>query len=111
MLKEELFVRYTLPAAGTLAMVRKSHCVQQQQSTCNFILQVMEGKSHCVEQYQSYVELHTASGGRNSSVGSAWARCPQRPGSDPPLGKFSVEGISPLEVTWVQTPFPKNSFG
>ena len=37
--------------------------------------------------------------GRNSSVGSAWARCP--------LGTFSVEGIFPLELTWVQTPFPQ----
>ena len=45
-------------------------------------------------------------GGRNSSVGSAWARCPQRRGFDPPLGTFSVEGIFPLELTWVQTPFP-----
>ena len=45
--------------------------------------------------------------GRNSSVGSAWARCPQRRGFDPPLGTFSAEGIFPLELTWVQTPFPK----
>ena len=45
--------------------------------------------------------------GRNSSVGSAWARCPQCRGFDPPLGKFSVEGILPLELTWVQTPFPQ----
>ena len=52
-----------------------------------------------------------AFGGRNSSVGSVWARCPQRRGFDPPLGTFSVEGIFPLELTWVQTPFPKNSFG
>ena len=45
--------------------------------------------------------------GQNSSVGSAWARCPQRRGFDPPLGTFSVEGIFPLELTWVQTPFPQ----
>ena len=45
-------------------------------------------------------------GGRNSSVGSAWARCPQCRGFDPPLGTFSVEGIFPLELTWVQIPFP-----
>ena len=56
----------------------------------------------------------TLKGGWNSSVGSAWARCPQRRGFDPPLGTFSVKGIFPLELTWVQTPFPppkKNSFG
>ena len=46
-------------------------------------------------------------GGRNSSVGSAWARCPQRRGFDPPLGTFSGRGDFPLELTWVQTPFPK----
>ena len=40
------------------------------------------------------------------SVGRVWARCPQRRGFDPPLGTFSVEGIFPLELTWVQTPFP-----
>ena len=45
--------------------------------------------------------------GRNSSVGSAWARCPQRRGFDPPLGKFSGRGDFPLELTWVQTPFPQ----
>ena len=38
-------------------------------------------------------------GGRNSSVGSAWAHCPQCRGFDPPLGIFSVEGIFPLELT------------
>ena len=26
-------------------------------------------------------------------------------------GHFPVEGIFPLELTWVQTPFPQNSFG
>ena len=48
--------------------------------------------------------------GWNSSVGSAWARCPQRRGFDPPLGHFPVEGIFPLELTWVQTPFPQKLF-
>ena len=48
--------------------------------------------------------------GQNSSVGSAWAPCPQRRGFDPPLGTFSVEGIFPLELTWVQTPFPQKLF-
>ena len=52
------------------------------------------------------VSIQERVGGRNSSVGSAWARCPQSRGFDPPLGTFSVEGIFPLELTWVQTPFP-----
>ena len=35
----------------------------------------------------------------------------QRRGFDPPLRRiFPVEGIFPLELTWVLTPFPKNSF-
>ena len=34
----------------------------------------------------------TTTGGRNSSVGSAWARCSQRRGFDPPLGTFSGIG-------------------
>ena len=49
--------------------------------------------------------------GRNSSVGSAWARCQSVAGSILLWGHFPVEGIFPLELTWVQTPFPQNSFG
>ena len=31
---------------------------------------------------------------------------------DPPLGRIClVEGIFPLELTWVLSPFPQNSFG
>ena len=37
-------------------------------------------------------------GGWNSSVGSAWARCPQRRGFDPPLGTFSGRGDFSLGV-------------
>ena len=49
--------------------------------------------------------------GRNSSVGSAWARCHSVAGSILLWGHFPVEGIFPLELTWLQTPFPQNSFG
>ena len=36
----------------------------------------------------------------------------QHRGFDPPLGRiFLVEGIFVLELTWVLTPFPQNSFG
>ena len=35
----------------------------------------------------------------------------QRLGFDSPLRRiFPVEGIFPLKLTWVLTPFPKNSF-
>ena len=50
-------------------------------------------------------------GGRNSSVGSAWARCQSVAGSILLWGHFPEEGIFPLELTWVQTPFSQNSFG
>ena len=50
-------------------------------------------------------------GGRNSSVGSAWAHCHSVAGSILLWGHFPVEGSFPLELTWIQTPFPQNSFG
>ena len=52
-----------------------------------------------------------ATGGRNSSVGSAWACCHSVAASILLWGHFPVEGIFPLELTWVQTPFAQNSFG
>ena len=55
--------------------------------------------------------VKSSSGGRNSSVGSAWACCHSVAGSILLWGHFLVEGIFPLELTWVQTPFPQNSFG
>ena len=51
-------------------------------------------------------EVKPCTGGRNSSVGSAWARCPQRRGFDPPLGTFSVEGIFPLGVNMASNSIP-----
>ena len=51
-------------------------------------------------------------GGRNSSVGSVWARCPQRRGFDPPLGTFSGRGDFSLGVNMGSNSIPpKNSFG
>ena len=53
--------------------------------------------------------------GRNSSLVACWARCPAWQsvvGSILLWGYFfPVEGIFPLELTWVLTPFPQNSFG
>ena len=46
------------------------------------------------------------SGGRNSSVGSAWARCPQCHGFDPPLGTFSGRGDFSLGVNMGSTSTP-----
>ena len=45
-------------------------------------------------------------GGRNSSVGSAWARCPQRSRFDPPLGTFSSRGDFSLGVNMGSNSIP-----
>ena len=45
-------------------------------------------------------------GGRNSSVGSAWAHCPQRRGFDPPLGTFSGRGDFSLGVNMGSNSIP-----
>ena len=52
-------------------------------------------------QYQTMLR-----GGRNSSVGSAWARCPQRRGFDPPLGTFSGRGDFSLGVNMGSNSIP-----
>ena len=44
--------------------------------------------------------------GRNSSVGSAWARCPQRRRFDPPLGTFSGRGDFSLGVNMGSNSIP-----
>ena len=44
--------------------------------------------------------------GRNSSVGSAWARCPQCRGFDPPLGTFSDRGDFSLGVNMGSNSIP-----
>ena len=49
---------------------------------------------------------YTVLRGRNSSVGSAWARCPQRHGFDPPLGTFSGRGDFSLEVSMGSNSIP-----
>ena len=44
--------------------------------------------------------------GRNSSVGSAWARCPRCRGFDPPLGTFSGRGDFSLGVNMGSNSIP-----
>ena len=44
--------------------------------------------------------------GRNSSVGSAWARCPQHRGFNPPLGIFSSSGDFSLGVNMGSNSIP-----
>ena len=52
-----------------------------------------------------YVLIYS-NGGRISSVGSVWARCPQRRGFDPPLGKFSGRGDFSLGVNMGSNSIP-----
>ena len=44
--------------------------------------------------------------GRNSTVGSAWARCPQCHGFNPPQGKFSGRGDFSLGVNMGSNSIP-----
>ena len=53
-----------------------------------------------------YNQNYHLSGGRNSSVGSAWAHCPQRRGFDPPLGTFSGRGDFSLGVNMGSNSIP-----
>ena len=48
-------------------------------------------------------------GARNSSVGSAWARCPQRRGFDAPLGTFSGRGDFSLGVSMGSNSIPSKT--
>ena len=48
-------------------------------------------------------------GGPEQLVGSVWARCPQRRGFDPPLGKFSGRGDFPLGVNLGSNSIPKKT--
>ena len=50
--------------------------------------------------------FRTRKAGRNSSVGSAWARCPQRRRFDPPLGTFSGRGDFSLGVNMGSNSIP-----
>ena len=52
------------------------------------------------------IVFNRRSRGRNSSVGSAWARCPQRRGFDPPLGTFSGRGDFSLGVNMGSNSIP-----
>ena len=72
----------------------------------------------CIEDVAEWMndsKLKMNDGGRNSSIGSVLGSLSclmQRCGFDtPPRRIFPVEGIFPLELTWVLTPFPQNSFG
>ena len=55
-------------------------------------------------------DIIIVSGGRNSSVGSAWARCPQRRGFDPPLGTFSGRGNFSLGFNMGSNSIPPKLF-
>ena len=69
-------------------------------------------KNSCVTGWPfTFVWLLLSLGGRNSSVGSAWARCQQRRGFDPPLGTFSGRREFSLGVNMGSNSIPQNSFG
>ena len=54
----------------------------------------------------AHIFPHFQQRGLNSSVGSAWAHCPQRRGFDPPLGTFSSRGDFSLGVNMGSNSIP-----
>ena len=109
---------------GTLPQVRRRRQLSLHETTYNTKLLAnefvdrqarSESSSHrlllCASPFWPQ-EVKKAAGCRNSSVGSVWARCPQRRGFDPPLGTFSGRGDFSLGVNIGSNPIPpKNSFG
>ena len=58
---------------------------------------------HCTTNFLQHI---CSSRGQNSSVGSAWARCPQCRGFDPPLGTLSGRGDFSLGVNMGSNSIP-----
>ena len=88
---------------------------------CSIVLCIFSLSSHailcnawslCCPSFSLYVQpisvfvLECYCGGRNSSVGSAWARCPRCRGFDPPLGTFSGRGDFSLGVNMGSNSIP-----
>ena len=65
-----------------------------------------EGTNRDRQRHTAREVLIFAIRGRNSSVGSVWARCPQGRGFDPPLGKFSSRGDFSLGVNMGSNSIP-----
>ena len=57
-----------------------------------------------------HMNIKSISGGRNSSLVVFGLAVHNVAGSILLWGNFPVEGIFPLELTWVQTPFPPKLF-
>ena len=72
--------------------LQSPHCL-----VCNMHSQVANAQSS---------SIHVQNRGQNSSVGSAWARCPQCRGFDPPLGTFSGRGDFSLGVNMGSNSIP-----
>ena len=95
------------------------HIITHQQEQSNAYCALDEFKGYRYLQYRTITlksfTLHIISnqsplecpiGGRNSSVGSAWARCPQCHGFDPALGTFSGGGDFSLGVNMGSNSIP-----
>ena len=63
----------------------------------------MSEKLKCIMSTHDHLNMN---GGRNSSVGSAWARCPQRRRFDPTLGTFFGSGDFSLGVNMGSNSIP-----
>ena len=68
------------------------------------------GFDSCMHHVDFSRSSQTSDWGRNNSVGSAWARCPQHHGFDPPLGTFSGRGDFSLGVNMSSNSIPQKLF-
>ena len=75
-----------------------------------FILLDFGSFCRCLTHWKTNTAFICKCGGRNSSLVVFGLPVHSVTGSIILWGNFSVEGIFPLELTWVQTPFPQKLF-
>ena len=80
---------YVLPHCEISISPSPSGACQGSHRSMNFFFFKVTGMTQPGRRSRVKTEIKPRPGGQNSSVGSAWARCPQRRGFDPPLGTFS----------------------
>ena len=78
---------------------------------CDEEMQSEDGMQGCEDMDFAAVEVHHKYGAGIAQLVVLGLAVHSVAGSILLWGHFPVEGIFPLELTWVQTPFPKNSFG
>ena len=94
---------------GSELSVEKAQCVSKVcgwKTADEVLFSVKDGKNKHKHSEKQRGKDRWIDMGRNSSVGSVWARCPQRRGFDPPLGTFSGRGDFSLGVNMGSNSIP-----